>query len=70
MGLDGLGTAAGKASDYVQGRAERRRNDIAKLEKEQDVLKLKKNKTVADKKRLDAIASRLGELYHQGANQA
>ena len=66
----GWGKAVGKASDYVQGRAERRRNDILKLEKEQDALKRKKDKSRADTNRLDAIATRLGELYHQGANQA
>jgi hypothetical protein len=68
--MPGWGEAAGKASDYVQGRAERRRNNIKSLEREQDELKDKKNKTSADKKRLVVIARELGKLYDQGANQA
>ena len=68
--MPGWGEAVGKASDYVQGRAERRRNNIKSLEKEQDALKKKKVKSPGDRRRLGVIAAELGKLYDQGANQA
>jgi hypothetical protein len=68
--MPGWGNVFGKVADFVQGRAERRRNNIARLRKEQDALKDKPKKTKRDIARLDVIASELGRLYKEAANQA
>jgi hypothetical protein len=59
-----------KIFDYVQGRAERRRNTIRKLEKEQDALKAIKVKNAHHVRRLDAISAELGRLYSEATSQA
>ena len=66
--MSGWGNFFGKIADYIQGRDERRRNEIEKLEKEYEVLR-KKDNTPANVRRMDAVFSRLRVLYTQGKNK-
>ena len=66
MGL-GIGTAIGFFFDLFGSKAERRRNAIKKLEREQDDLK-REPKTARRDARLIIIANALRELYEEAKN--
>lgn len=68
--MPGWGNVFGFVFDIFGSKAERRRNTIAKLEKERDEILAKKDKANSrDASRLEHIANELGKLYKQGKNQ-
>jgi len=59
--LEGIGKVIGKIADHIQGRIERAKNKIAKLEKEKRGLQNKPS-TVESSLRITAIDDELNEL--------
>ena len=64
----GWGQLFGKISDYVQGRSERRRNDISKIEGQMDEITQKPIKTPSDIDKYAKLSRRLSELQKQAKN--
>lgn len=65
--MAGWGNVFGTIADFFGSKAERRRNKIRALKKEQDELK---QKPITDKvsKRLIAVASELSRMYEEANN--
>ena len=69
MGWEGIGTLFGKIAEQFQGRIERTKNEIDKLEKEKTNLLISKA-DVTRAKRLAYIEQRLPILYGLLKNKA
>ena len=65
--MAGWGQVFGKIADYIQGRDERRRNELEKLERERDEI-LKKPQSDRDTLRLTALIARIRVLEAQSKN--
>ena len=65
--MPGIGNAIGWLFDLFGSKAERRRNKIEALEREQDELKTR-NKTAKRDSRLVAIANELSQLSKEASN--
>ena len=66
---ESIGKALGKATDYIQGRSERRRNDIDTLKRKIDDLE-KQPSTSVNVKLMSGYLKRLRELEENAANAA
>lgn len=66
--MAGWGNVFGKIADYFQSRAERRRNEIAKLEERQKFIEDNKRNDLVDEYGRNKL--KLEQLYKQAANQA
>lgn len=67
--LEGIGAVLSKAMGYVQGRSERRRNEIQAIEKELKELSRKPCSLVSTR-RYEYLSARLSILHKQAASAA
>jgi predicted nuclease with TOPRIM domain len=66
--LDGIGALLSKATDYFQGREERRRNEIESIQKEMSKLQ-EQPATVNSTARYAKLSARLRQLLDNAKNQ-
>lgn len=65
--FEGIGKVLSKVMDYTQGRSERRRNEIKKLQEEMNEI-VKKPPTVSNTRRYGELSARLSKLKSEAAN--
>jgi hypothetical protein len=65
--IDAIGAVITKATDYIQGRSERRRNEISKIKREMDEIS-KKDPTAYLSERYAKLSKRLRVLQENASN--